>query len=55
MRKVAFVSGVICLVLTIIVLVFADGLRRWYSGIFFAFMAVVMFLNAWRWRRPVEE
>ena len=55
MRRVALVSGVICLVVAIIVFAFAHGLRRWYSGIFFVFMAAVMFLNAWRWRRPVEE
>ena len=50
MSKVGLVSGIVCIVLAVIVFVFADGLRRWYSGIFFAFMGTVMLVNAQRWR-----
>ena len=55
MSKMALVVGILCLVLAVIVLVFAHGLRRWYSGIFFAFMATVMVVNAMRWRRITEK
>ena len=47
MRNVALVSGVLFVVLAVIVFVFADGLRRWYSGAFFALLGVVTLLNAW--------
>ena len=42
MSKVAVITAIICIVLAVIVFVFADDLRRWYSGIFFAVMALVM-------------
>jgi hypothetical protein len=55
MSKVALLTAIICAVMAVVVFVFADGLRRWYSGIFFAVMALVMLLNALRWRRVVGE
>ena len=54
-RRIALVAGILCIVLTVIVFVFADGLRRWYSGIFFAFMGTVLLVNAMRWRRAPDE
>jgi hypothetical protein len=50
MSKTAIVLGILCLVLAAVILVFADGLRRWYSGGFFALMGVVMLVNARRWQ-----
>ena len=55
MNKVTLFSGILCIVLALIVFVFADGLRRWYSGVFFAIIGVVMLLNALRWRRNADE
>lgn len=55
MSKMALISGILCIVLAVIVFVFADGLRRWYSGIFFAIMGTVMLVNALRWRRVADE
>ncbi len=55
MSKVALVSGTLCIVLAVIVFVFADGLRRWYSGIFFAIMGTVIMVNALRWRSVADE
>ncbi len=55
MSKLALVPGVLCVVLAVIVFVFADGLRRWYSGIFFAIMGTVMLANAIRWRRVADK
>lgn len=55
MSKVALITAVICAVMTVVVFVFADGLRRWYSGIFFAVLALVMLLNTLRWRRVAGE
>jgi hypothetical protein len=46
MRKVAVVLGVIFLLLSVIIFVLADGLRRWYSGIFFAIIGTATLLNA---------
>ena len=55
MSKVALVSGILCVVLAVIVFVFADGLRRWYSGIFFALLGTLMLINALRWRRAADQ
>ena len=55
MRRVAVVLGIFFLLLAVIVFVFADGLRRWYSGIFFAIIGTVMLVNAVRWRRIVDK
>ena len=55
MSKMALVLGVLCLVAMVIVFVFADGLRRWYSGIFFAVIGTVMLVNAVRWRRVTDK
>jgi type IV secretory pathway TrbD component len=35
MRKMAFFSGIVFVVLGLVILIFAEGARRWYSGIFF--------------------
>ena len=53
--KATLVLGVLCIVLALIILVFASGLRRWYSGIFFALIGTVSLLNGRRWRRASEE
>jgi hypothetical protein len=55
MNKVALVSGILCVVLAVVIFVFAHGLRRWYSGIFFAILGTFMLGNALRWRRAVDE
>ena len=55
MSKVAVGLGCLFILLAVIVLVFADGLRRWYSGIFFAIIGAVTLVNALRWRRVAEE
>ncbi len=55
MRKMAMVTGILCLVLSVIVFVFADGPRRWYSGIFFAVLGTVMLVNTKGLWRDTEE
>lgn len=55
MSKVALVSGLLCIVVAVIVFVFANGLRRWYSGIFFALIGTIMLVNAVRWRRVANQ
>ncbi len=55
MSKMALVSGILCIVLAVIVFVFGDGLRRWYSGIFFTMIGILMLVNAFRWRRVADE
>ena len=55
MSKLALVSGILCIVLALVVFVFADGLRRWYSGIFFTIMGAVALVNAVRWRRTTDK
>ena len=42
MSKVGLISGIVRIVMAVIAFVFADGLRRWYSGIFFTIMGTVM-------------
>ncbi len=53
--RMAWVLGILLLVLAVIVLVFAHGLRRWYSGFFLAIMGTVSLLNAMRWRGSAED
>ncbi len=55
MSKMALVSGIVCIVMAVIVFTFAEGLRRWYSGGFFALMATVMLVNSLRWRRAAAR
>jgi len=45
------VLGILFIVLAVIIFVFADGLRRWYSGIFFAMIGTVILVNTLRKRR----
>ena len=49
MSKWAFWTGLGCLVLAVAILVFADGLRRWYSGGFFLVLGLAMMGNSRRW------
>jgi peptidoglycan/LPS O-acetylase OafA/YrhL len=51
MSKMYLVLGILFIVLAVIIFVFADGLRRWYSGIFFAIIGTVILVNALRKRR----
>lgn len=47
-RKLALTIGPLCFVLAVVILIFADGLRRWYSGLFFAVIGAVILLGALR-------
>jgi hypothetical protein len=55
MSKATLVIGILFMALAVTVFVFADGLRRWYSGIFFAVIGAVTLANALRWRRVADE
>ena len=55
MRNTALVTGVICLLLAVIVIIFADGPRRIYSGSFFILLSVVMLWNTRRWHKLDKE
>jgi len=55
MSKVALIAAVFCIVMAVAVFVFAEGLRRWYSGLLFAVMALVMLVNTLRWQRFADE
>jgi hypothetical protein len=55
MSRMVLVLGVLFILLALVILVFADGLRRWYSGIFFGIIGTVTLLNALRRRRTSEE
>ncbi len=55
MKKMALVIGILCVVVAVVVFSFAEGLRRWYSGAFFAMIGIVMLLNGWRWRRGTAK
>jgi hypothetical protein len=51
MSKMAAVIGILSLAVAVVVFVFAEGPRRWYSGSFFVIIGAVMLANAIRWRR----
>lgn len=51
MKMTGLWLGILCIGLAIVVFVFAEGHRRWYSGLFFAIVGIVMLVNAFRGRR----
>jgi len=55
MNKVALWIGVLFTVFAVVVFLFADGLRRWYSGIFFAVLGIATLWGAWRARGGTEK
>lgn len=55
MRKSVMILGLLFFGLGIVVLVFADGLRRWYSGIFFILIGAVAFANGVARRGEAQE
>jgi hypothetical protein len=55
MSKLAVVFGIVFLVLAVIVFAFAGGLRRYYSGGFFAVIGTVTLVNALRGRRGADK
>lgn len=52
---VSKISGILFLVLAVVIFVFAEGLRRWYSGIFFTIIGSGTILNALRLERGTDE
>ncbi len=55
MNRMARVLGILCFVVAAVVLLLGDGPRRWYSGIFFVVIGVVMMTSAKRWRSATDE
>lgn len=55
MKKMPLIIGMILLLLAIMVFVFADGLRRWYSGAFFAIIGIVSILNSLNWKARAKK
>jgi hypothetical protein len=51
MKRTALLAGILSMLMAVVIFVFAEGLRRWYSGIFFALIGALLLSNAWRWRR----
>ena len=48
MQKALLILGIIFLVLAVVIFVFADGLRRYYSGGFFLVIGIACIANALR-------
>jgi hypothetical protein len=55
MSRLALVVGILCILFALVILGLADGLRRWYSGLFFALLGIVMLINAVRWRQATRQ
>ena len=55
MNKLGLVVGILCCVVAVVVFIFADGMRRWYSGIFFALLGALMLVRSRGWRRGTGE
>lgn len=48
MRIKSILPGIVCLALAVVIFIFAEGNRRFYSGIFFALLGVILAMNARR-------
>ncbi len=48
LQKTYLILGIFSFFIAAIIFVFGDGLRRWYSGIFFVILGVVLIGNAKR-------
>jgi FtsH-binding integral membrane protein len=48
MSKVALITGILFIVLGVIIFMFTEGLRSYYSGIFFALLGTVILMGALR-------
>jgi hypothetical protein len=48
MRGVLLIGGIAALLLGGVILVFAEGLRRYYSGLFFVLMAMFLLIGSRR-------
>ena len=48
LQKTSLIFGIFSFFIAAVIFLFADGLRRWYSGIFFVIMGVVLIANAKR-------
>lgn len=48
LKRIPLVAGIACFVIALITFIFASGLRRVYSGLFFVMIGVVMIRNARR-------
>jgi hypothetical protein len=46
MRRTPLVIAALCIVLAVLIFVFAEGARRLYAGAFFAVLGVVVAMNA---------
>jgi len=47
MARLTLLAGTVALVFGLVILVFAEGLRRYYSGLFFLLMGAVLL---WKYR-----
>jgi membrane protein implicated in regulation of membrane protease activity len=54
-RNLTLVLGILFIVLAVIVFALAEGLRKWYSGIFFMILGVVMLLSFRRYLHEVDK
>ena len=54
MKRMALATGILCIALAVIIFIFAEGLRRWYSGLFFIFIGITMLINFIRWQRNTD-
>ena len=48
MQKTLWILGIFSFLIAAAIFVFGDGLRRWYSGIFFVILGVALIANAKR-------
>ena len=54
-RNLTLVLGILFIVLAVIVFALAEDLRKWYSGIFFMILGVVMLLSFRRYLHEVDK
>jgi len=48
LQKTFLILGIFSFLIAAVIFVFGDGLRRWYSGIFFVILSVALITNAKR-------
>ena len=53
--RVYLIIAIVFIILSVVIFILAEGLRKWYSGLFFLIMGIVALANAIYQNRNIEK